>query len=162
MKFTKIALAVAALLGTSTVAHAASTDNFTGPRISVTAGINDIQGVPDTTDVTYGLVAGLDVKVAGPVTFGVEAGLDNVFDRRDVNVNARLGLAVSDNVLVFTKAGYTSFNDAYSRKLDGYRVGGGLELAISKNVFVTGEYRYSDYEVGVGSHGGALGIGLRF
>lgn len=144
------------------IATPAMATDFTGPRVEVTAGADDVTGVRDTTDVTYGATVGFDFRVAGPVIAGVEANLDNVFDRRDVGASARVGVEATDNLLVYGKVGYANYKDVFSRELDGLRVGGGLELAVTKNVFAKVEYRYSDLEANVGKHGGLVGIGLRF
>lgn len=151
-----------AALSLAAIATPAMATDFTGPRVEVTAGADDVTGVRDTTDVTYGATVGFDFRVAGPVIAGVEANLDNVFDRRDVGASARVGVEATDNLLVYGKVGYANYKDTFSRELDGLRVGGGLELAVTKNVFAKVEYRYTDFEANVGKHGGLVGVGLRF
>lgn len=151
-----------AALSLAALATPAMATDFTGPRVEVTAGADDVTGVRDTTDVTYGATVGFDFRVAGPVIAGVEANVDNVFDRRDVGASARLGVEATDNLLLYGKVGYANYEDTFSRKLDGLRVGGGLELAVTKNVFAKVEYRYTDFEAGVGKHGGLVGVGIRF
>ena len=144
------------------IATPAMATDFTGPRVEVTAGADDVTGVRDTTDVTYGAAVGFDFRVAGPVIAGVEANLDNVFDRRDVGASARLGVEATENLLVYGKVGYANYKDVFSRELDGLRVGGGVELAVTKNVFAKAEYRYTDFDKGVGKHDALVGVGLRF
>lgn len=159
MKFIGVILAAAA----ASLAVPAYAADFTGPRIEVTAGVDDVKNVRDTTDVTYGATVGLDTDVGGtPLIVGVEASVDNVFDRRDIGVAARAGIRASDNVLLYGKVGYANFKDANSRELDGLRVGGGLEFALTNNLFVGAEYRYTDFQAGVGKHGAVARLGVRF
>lgn len=155
-----ISLAAAlTLLAAPSVAMAGDFDGF---RIGATAGLDDVTSAPDATDVTYGVDAGYDVNVSGPLYVGVEASLDNVFDRRDVGAAVRVGLQVADPVLVYGKVGYANFKDSFSRDLDGLRLGAGVETSIAGNLYGKVEYRYTDFEAGVGKHGGLVGIGLRF
>lgn len=156
---------MAALAATAMFASApafAQASDFSGIRVGVTAGVDDVTSNPDTTDITYGAVVGLDIPVGEKVLVGVEANVDNVFDRRDIGASARLGFTPAKNVLLFGKAGYANYNDAFSRKLDGLRVGGGVEFKVGSNSFVGAEYRYTDFEAGVGKHGVLGTIGIRF
>jgi len=118
-------LAVAAAF----VATPAMANDFAGVRAEVTAGLDDVTGGVDPTDVAYGAGVGLDAKLYKNVVVGVEATLDNVFDRR---------------------------------KLEGLRVGGGVEANLYGPVYGKIEYRYTDFDGGVGQHGGLVGLGVRF
>lgn len=159
MKLIGVVLAAAA----ATLAVPAMAADFTGPRIEATAGVDDVKSARDTTDVTYGVTIGLDTQVGtSPVIVGVEASVDNVFDRRDIGAAARLGVRASDNVLLYGKAGYANFKDSFSRELDGLRVGGGVEFALTNELFAGVEYRYTDFQAGVGKHGAVARLGLRF
>lgn len=159
MKFIGVILAATA----ATFAVPAAAADFTGPRVELTAGVDDVQNVRDTTDVTYGVTIGLDTQVGkSPVIVGVEANVDNVFDRRDIGAAARLGVRASDNLLIYGKAGYANFKDSFSRELDGLRVGGGLEVALTNELFAGVEYRYTDFQAGVGKHGAVARLGIRF
>ena len=94
---------------------------------------------------------------------------------RDLYIGARAGIIVGPRVLLFAKSGYviTRFNEEYDPggggavitshfNLDGLRVGGGAEFAISRNVFIRAEGRYTDYHNG-GNRGALLGaFGFRF
>ncbi|MFC4255328.1 outer membrane beta-barrel protein [Altererythrobacter xixiisoli] len=125
--------------------------------------------------VTYGAGVGYDHAIGGLVVgiegqiFGGEA--KNTYDvsgisdfstarisnGRDLYAGARVGALVTPNTLAYVKGGYTNaqynvsgFTSAAQAtdarvELDGWRVGGGLERAITNNVFVKGEYTYSDY-----------------
>ena len=139
----------------------AKANDFGGLYVSATAGTDDVTNLPDTTDVVYGANAGVNIPL-GNVIVGAEATLDNVFEsQREIGASARLGYTF-DNVMPYVEAGYTNYRDVFSRELDGLRVGGGLEVNISDNTFVSAEYRYTDFEGGAGKHAGLVGLGLRF
>lgn len=102
---------------------------------------------------------------------------------RDLYAGARLGFQIDPSAMLYVKGGYTnakaslSYDDnagnafSESDKLDGYRVGGGLE-ASSNNMFVRLEYRYSDYgkyetstvvpNIDTSRHQGVVMAGIRF
>ena len=102
---------------------------------------------------------------------------------RDLYAGARVGYQIDPNAMLYVKGGYTnakaklSYDDnvgnafSISDKLDGYRVGGGLE-ASANNMFVRLEYRYSDYgkyetsslvpNIDTSRHQGVVMAGLRF
>lgn len=164
------AIAAAALaLATPAVASAA---DFTGPRIGVVGGYDDVQ---NRDGFTYGVVAGVDAPIAKGVTLGVEATLeDSTVNEFNINASRELGLAVragvklTDNVLAFGKVGYTNARievkgTNLGASFEGIRYGAGLEYAASKRTYVTLEYRRSEYEDGIGGRNGVLvGAGLRF
>jgi outer membrane immunogenic protein len=157
-------IALAALATAAFTAPAMASD-FAGPRIEVTAGADDINKGVDPTDVTYGAALGYDLQF-GKVVLGAEATAANVFDRADLGVAARLGYVLNENVLAYTRVGYTSLERPAIRgvtpKLDGVTVGGGLEVNVAGPVFAKAEYRYTDFDGNLGRHGGLVGIGLRF
>ena len=156
----------------------------------------------------YGIGAGYDFN-AGGVVLGVEAeltdstaetefndgdfegfGLGNVETGRDIYVGARVGFVANEDLLIYGKAGYTnarynvkaSFDgDDYNAGVDtdGYRLGAGVEYALSGNTFAKVEYRYSNYsdaevdfdgdasdvdigEIDTDRHQVMAGFGLRF
>ena len=158
--FLTVALASAAALAACQPAEAKAND-FGGVYVSATAGVDDVTNLPDTTDVVYGANAGVNIPVVEFIV-GVEATLDNVFDKeREIGASGRLGYDLG-GVMPYVEAGYTNYRDAFSRELDGLRVGGGLEANISDNTFVSVEYRYTDFDGGAGKHAGLIGLGLRF
>jgi outer membrane immunogenic protein len=153
-----------ALVAATAAAFAATpafASDFAGPRIEVTAGADDVTNGVDPTEVTYGAGLGYDLQI-GKVVAGVEATVDNVFDRRDLGVGARLGYVVNDNILLYGKAGYTNWRQVAGRSVDGLRLGGGLEFNVAGPVYTKVEYRYTDFDGGLGKHGGLVGVGLRF
>lgn len=156
----KIIMAVAAL-GSMALSAPVMANDFQGFRAEVTAGVDDVTSGPDLTDVTYGVGFGYDHQF-GRVVAGVEASVDNVFDRRDLGVAARLGYAVTDSVLVYGKVGYQNWEVIPNTKLDGLRLGGGLEVNVAGPFYVKGEYRWTDFQAGVGRHAGLVGAGIRF
>lgn len=162
MKILAIAAAVS-MAAIATPAYADTNDNFTGLRVGATAGIDDVVNSPDANDIVYGVDAGVDFPVGDRVTVGVEGFSTNPFEHtRTIGAAARVGYAVTDNTLAFARAGYSNYQDVFSRELDGLTVGGGLEFSISDSAYIKAEYRYSDFEQDVGNHGALVGIGLRF
>jgi outer membrane immunogenic protein len=145
----------------ATIAAPAIAGDFAGPRVEVTAGADDVKAGVDPTKVTYGAGVGYDLQL-GKIVAGVEANVDNVFDRRDIGVGARLGYVLNDNVLVYGKAGYSSWRQVAGADVEGLRLGGGLEVNLAGPVYGKVEYRYSDLEAGQKKHGGLVGLGLRF
>lgn len=149
--------------------------------------LDDDQGAP-----LYGLglgydyqtgraVLGLEAEASESNNNGCLSNLIATGDRfcnetgRDLYIGARAGIIVSPRVLLFVKSGYviTRFNEEYDPggggavitshfNLGGLRVGGGAEFAISRNVFIRAEGRYTDYHNG-GNRGALLGaFGFRF
>ena len=149
-----------AALATAAFTTPAMAQDFSGPRVEVTAGADDVTGGVDATDIAYGAALGYDLQF-GKVVLGVEATAANVFDRADLGAAARLGYTLNKNVLAYTRVGYTNL-DLGARSADGLTVGGGLEVKLVGSTFAKAEYRYTDFEGGLGRHGGLVGFGLRF
>jgi outer membrane immunogenic protein len=142
-------------------AQPAFANDFGGVYLQGTAGVDDVTSLPDTSDVVYGVNAGVNIPV-GDAIVGVEASLDNVFqDEREIGASARLGYDLG-GVMPYVEAGYTNYRDVFSRELDGLRLGGGLEANLSEHAFISAEYRYTDFEAGAGKHAGLVGLGIRF
>ena len=124
----------------------------------------------------YGVGAGYDVDL-GRAVVGVEGeitdstakssrhdltqnfGYGRVDQGRDLYVGARAGIKADPKTLVYVKGGYTNAklnvlagdtNQETDRsfKLDGWRIGGGVERALTPNTFAKVEYRYSKYDSG--------------
>ena len=158
MKKYMIPLAAAAAFAATPV----MANDFAGVRAEVTAGLDDVTGGVDPTEVTYGAGIGLDAKLYKNVIVGVEATVDNVFDRRNIGAAARLGFVVADKALVYGKVGYANWKQTTTAELEGLRVGGGVEANLYGPVYGKIEYRYTDFDGGVGQHGGLVGLGVRF
>lgn len=153
-------LALSALVATPAMAN-----DFAGPRVEVTAGADDVKNGVDTTDISYGAALGFDLQF-GKLVAGVDATAANVFDKADLGVGARLGYVLNENVLAFTRVGYTNLERPAVRgralELEGLTLGGGLEVNVAGPVYGKIEYRYTDFDAGVGRHGGLVGVGIRF
>ena len=186
------------LAGTSALsgpALAQDAEPFDGARVEGVVGY-DTTDVEDegSNGITYGAGVGYDVQSGGAV-FGVEAeASESTIDEcvadvdlagdelcaeagRDLYAGGRIGAAVSPNVLVYAKGGYsnarlrvdyedgtagTALDFSDGRNLDGVRVGGGLEVAVGPNSYAKTEYRYSNYEDGFDRHQVVAGFGFRF
>ncbi len=140
--------------------------------------IDNNEDVDQTIDnVAYGVGAGFDADL-GSVIVGAEAqyvrseagteydttgftgfGVSNVDVGRDLYFGARVGVPMGENTLVYAKGGYTNTNlnvvssnnttDTETNvDLDGWRVGAGVEQAISPGLFAKVEYAYSNYQEG--------------
>lgn len=146
--------------------------------------------------VTYGGAIGYDVQLGGAV-IGAEAELtgssvdtraDSLLtagDRlrvdmgRDIYLGARAGVAITPTTLLYAKGGYTNarVDTVYetpttrtdiSEDMEGFRVGAGAEFKLSSNMYLKGEYRYSNYgkidgyDIDVDRHQVVGGVGIRF
>ena len=128
--------------------------------------------------LVYGGAVGYDFAVSPNFVLGVEGeytestaktgfdrgdfegfGIGNVKAGRDLYAGARVGLRAGDSTLVYAKAGYTNArfdvrtsdgttDTRTNIDTDGWRLGGGVEQAVSDNAFVKLEYRYSNYNEG--------------
>ena len=158
---------------------------FTGPRIEALAGYDHANGRGDSRDgIVYGGAIGYDAQVGG-VILGVDGEYTDATTRycaktgRDLYAGGRIGYAISPVAMVYAKAGYTnaSVKTRYttattvnndSDKLDGYRVGAGIEYKMGSNAYVKGEYRYSNYanpdafRYDLERHQVLAGVGYRF
>ena len=179
----------------ATPASAQETAPFSGVRVEGIVGY-DTTDVEDenSSGIAYGAGVGYDFQVGGLVA-GIEAeASDSTLDEcvsdvdlvgdelcvqagRDLYVGGRIGAAVSRNVLLYAKAGYTNARVAIDyedgtagtaldfeegENLDGIRAGAGLEFALGPNSFAKAEYRYSNYEQGFDRHQVVAGFGFRF
>jgi len=155
---------VEAILGYDHVGAGSDVDNDNG---------RDDQSIDG---LLYGVGAGYDVNL-GSAVVGVEGeftnstakssrydltedfGFGRVKQGRDLYIGARAGILADPATLVYVKGGYTNSklkvlagvtdeptNTAF--KLDGWRIGAGVERAINTNTFAKVEYRYSNYNDG--------------
>ena len=105
-------------------------------------------------------------------SFRVKAG-------RDLYVGGRVGFVVGERALIYAKGGYTNaqvdtryINGATTvddkETLDGWRLGAGAEVNLTGNIYVKGEYRYSNYtqanntQIDLDRHQVVGGVGIRF
>lgn len=190
----------AALFAFAGSAVAQEASKFEGAKVGVLAGYDNFRvkeqelGSGSKDGFLYGITAGYDYSL-GSVIIGAEAELSGTTIKesdeefkgslgRDLYVGARIGAPVSDNVMLYAKAGYTNARLSlkadlgddlgrlkYSQNFDGYRLGAGVEYAMDK-AFARLEYRFSDYgnlqvfglETGLSSkrHQVAVSGGFRF
>ena len=111
-------------------------------------------------------VIGVEAEISGSTT---KEEVGDVFDEgdrlrlasgRDLYIGARLGARLAPSALFYVKGGYTnaaaelSFDSveesvlpsfSESDRLDGFRIGGGVEFEVAGNGFARVEYRYSNY-----------------
>jgi len=149
-----------------------------------------------TDGFVYGIAAGYDAAI-GKARIGAEVeATDSTASERSANVLAagdrfradagrdlyagvRIGYVLSPKWMIYGKAGYTNarVETNYTagattisdkRNLDGFRLGAGVEYALTHNVYVKGEYRYSHYgdqaglAVDADRHQVIAGVGIRF
>ncbi|WP_068074144.1 outer membrane protein [Novosphingobium lentum] len=122
----------------------------------------------------YGGDIGYDVPLGQNLRLGAEAeltgstakvnnavnaasfNLGRVKAGRDIYAGARLGYVISPRTMLYVKGGYTNArynllgtdgttNLNQRLDTDGYRVGAGAEMALSRNAYAKVEYRYSNY-----------------
>lgn len=158
----------AAALAAVALAAPASAQTFSGPRVGAEVGIvgGDFAG---NDERTYNVNAGYDVDL-GTVVVGAEVGYTGVFnsklnEERELYATARLGTKVTDNVLLYGTAGYTNARARLGKITatnDGYRVGAGVEVAVSGGLYTKVETRYADYGKGAHAYQTVLGVGYRF
>ena len=113
----------------------------------------------------------------------------NIDAGRDLYAGVRAGFKVGPNSLLYAKGGYT--NARYNVlttdnttdtqtdvKVDGWRVGAGAQVGLGNNLYVKGEYRYSNYaggevesptgvesdnfDIDLDRHQFVVGVGARF
>ena len=191
MKKSILALAVTSVF-VATPAFAQDATPFTGPYVGGVLGVDSVELESNGLDgndkgTIYGGVIGYDMNLGGVIvglegeyteseasesqrnilTAGDKASLNA---GRDLYAGARVGYQIDPNAMLYVKGGYTNAFSV-SDKLDGYRVGGGLE-ASANNMFVRLEYRYSDYgkyetsslvpNIDTSRHQGVVMAGLRF
>lgn len=177
----RILFAAAATVALASPAYAAPVEVYGGLRGGLD--VNEGFGV--------GGFVGLDVPVSDKAFIGVALGLDDspvkdcvtdvyvagdtvcVAAGRDINAEARIGIRSGSSKL-YLLGGYSnlalkpsaSVGDVNvtvpSIKVNGMKVGAGLEYPISSKIFARIEYRYGNYSSGVSTHSFAPTIGFRF
>jgi len=149
--------------------------------------------------VSYGAEVGYDYLVSSSFTLGAYAGIDGSSAKecaeifgddeaclkagRNFTVGGRLG-AVTGPGVFYVKGGYSNgrgtveyedfIDPAYSfsesANLDGFHLGAGFELSLSKNLYGKAEYVYTNYDTGedygldldLQRHQVLVGAGVRF
>ena len=133
--------------------------------------------------VSYGGEVGFDIR-AKNVTFGPYAvyeassvslcdGADCLKENGNLGVGGRIGFVVSPKVVLYAKAGYAhiSFKTTGSiagidAKKDGVQGAIGVDVNVTKNVYLMGEINYADYGklfgINLQRRHVAGGVGVRF
>jgi outer membrane immunogenic protein len=190
-----IAAAALLSAGVAAPAFAQDATPFSGPYIGAVVGLDhtDFDARTHDSGLLYGGVVGYDINLNGAV-FGIEGEYadSNTKDRatnvlipgdsaslktgRDLYAGVRIGGEVANNIMLYAKGGYTNarvkatYDDGvdiarFSKNLDGYRLGAGVETTYN-GFTARAEYRYSSYEHIVGvkpeRHQAALILGYRF
>ena len=156
---------------------------------------SDGSATADADSAVYGITAGYDLSLGGgfvgvegeysassgstefPSSFsGAREGLET---DGQYYIGARVGFAVTPGIAIYGKAGYTALDtsafteagslDDLDENTDGFRFGGGLQVALPGPLEGRLEYRRSEYnDLGIDGFGDAktdqvvAGVGLRF
>ena len=140
----------------------AMANSFTGAHVEATAGVDGVTNGRDRTDIVYGVGVGVDAELYKNVVIGVSGSFDNVLDRANLSVGARLGYVVDDKVLLYTGAGYSSWKEFRHGTIDGLRLTGGAEVNLLPHVYTGAEYRYTNYAGRASGNAVVAKIGYRF
>lgn len=173
-------IAIAALFAVLAAAPAAAEDgNFAGPRIAAVGGYDSTDYAPGAgaqDGAIYGLQIGYDLQ-HGALVYGVEADftgasattrLPALTSRADhfATVAVRAGFTPTDNILLFARGGIANarvtLTPGGSVDSTGWTAGGGGELAVTRQLFVRAEYRYSDYGQRLRGQQLVGAVGIRF
>ena len=138
------------------VGYSAGTSEVSDPFSKIDVGLRGVQGI---------VSAGYDLQVSPNVVLGVL--VDYAFGDVDGDVSplrftvsnqwavgARAGFLATARSLWYVNGGWTRSDfdvtepgfTSVSKSLNGFFVGGGVEQALSRNVSLKLEYRFSDYE----------------
>lgn len=189
--FVVVAAASVVGLGAPAFAQQAD-EPFVGPRITVIGGWDRIDHDGENgSGFVYGGNAGYDIAI-GNVRLAPEVEVTGTTQKscfaetagrrceradRDFYAGGRIGYVVTPSVLLYGKAGYTNgrFTDRFTPakgstavaidrrdNRSGFRLGAGVEYALTQNFFVTGEYRYSNYSADFSRNQIIGGVGFRF
>ena len=145
------AIALAALTATPAVAQ---------PYVEVNTGLTDTN--IGEAKVNYGLTIGADQQLNQRLSLGVDATASDVFrdNGRTLGAGMRLGYAITPGVKAFVRGGYANLDAG--QHLNGLAAGGGFNFSLNPRLYVNTEYRYTNYEQGVTSNAGLVGLGIRF
>ncbi|NHT76928.1 outer membrane protein [Ferranicluibacter rubi] len=119
----------------------------------------DVRGIERELDGgAAGAHAGYNLQ-SGSIVYGIENDVNYNFDSKgsaktewDASGRARVGYAL-DRTLIFATAGVAAAGAVVERPaagkkdeiLIGWTAGGGIEHAVTDNILVRGEYRYTDF-----------------
>ena len=167
----KFIITAAATLALAAPAFAQDATSFAGARVGATLGYDRTHG---RDGFTYGGSFGYDHAITPKITLGAEATFEDsstkfrgIHASRDLAISARAGYVVIPSLLAFAKVGYDTTRievvSAGHTNLEGVRFGGGLEYAVIPHVYLSAEYRRTQYEDNFGGRdAGIVGVGYRF
>lgn len=162
-------IAAALVAGFSTAATAQSNDvAFNGFYAGAQVGVDSFDADVNVKGIAGGIFAGYNHRIDN-VVVGLEGQL-NLSDadkeivpgvdlgvREGYGITARAGYLVGSGTLAYVHGGWAKtkfkFTDAVgsiSERVDGWKVGAGLETLIADNVTLRAEYAYTDYENNAG------------
>lgn len=183
---------LAALAMTSPAIAQSEDTAFTGPRIELLGGWDRVDHHGENgSGFTYGGNAGYDFGFGafrvGPEIEIMGSTQKNCYAEtggrrceradRDLYAGFRVGYAASSRVLLYGRGGYTNarFTDRFTITVagkpvstvdrdnrSGFRLGAGVEYALTERFFLTSEYRYSNYSDRFSRNQIVGGVGLRF
>jgi len=173
-------------------------------RAQLVVSVDDFNISDSQSGFVYGGAGGYDFAIGSKIIAGIQIGAYGSTTRqclevygldegcvkagRDLEVLAKLGARVSDRTLLYGLAGYANGVAAYtyedfegiladereSESEHGFRIGVGVEQAVTEGGFLKLEYRYTSYartdfdivdfdvDAGFNRHQILLGAGLRF
>lgn len=166
------AFIVAAVAALTAVSAPAMAQDFTGAHVGVIGGLDRQAG---NNGLAYGAEAGIDAPLLKDVTVGVDATVEDstlrsgpVKSTLNYGFDAKVGVKVLPRVQAFAKVGYDNAKFAIhgtgaAASFEGVRYGGGLEVAATKHLYTTIEYRRVDYSKDIPGRDSVLvGAGFRF
>ena len=185
---TKILLSAAVAAIALSATPAAAQTAPAGARFEALLGYDRVKVPGDHYDgLLYGVGAGYDLPVGSAFSVGADTEItfSNANEnfgggvvleaRRDLYAGLRGTFAVAPRTNLYAKAGYTNARFALVGDLDGdgtvetsaeneggWRVGVGVQQALTDATYVGAEYRYSRYNEDVKRHQLAATVGVRF
>jgi outer membrane immunogenic protein len=154
---------IEATLGYDHVGAGSSVDNDNGEDDQSIDGLLYGGGIGYDFATSGGLVIGIEGEVTGSTARNSQGQYTNTFgfgrvrQGRDFYVGGRAGVLAGPTTLVYAKGGYTNSKlnvlagsstetTDTDFELDGWRIGAGVEKALSPTTYAKLEYRYSKYD----------------
>ena len=141
-------------------------------------GVDAFESSDSQSDLGYGAEVGFDFPVGESFVVGAYAGVDfsdaeycsEVFGNdvgcveqgRNLTLGVRAGVPFGTNALGYVKGGYSNgrinvsyedFDDVFDDfddgdEVDGFHLGAGVEFGLGQNLYLKGEYVYTNYNGG--------------
>jgi outer membrane immunogenic protein len=156
---------IEATLGYDHVGAGSSVDNDDGEDDQSIDGLLYGGGIGYDLATDGGIVLGIEGEITGSTArnarnqYANTFGFGRVRQGRDLYVGGRIGFLAGPTTLIYGKGGYTNSKlnvlagssteeTDTDFELSGWRVGAGVEKALSPKTYAKVEYRYSNYERG--------------